>query len=93
MTPYQAAVKSFHDCRLSHQNIHSVASYLARQRLIAAGATVLELRKAMPEVESKLDQWFAELIKNPSFSPGESEQAADQPTIDDSTGLLMQIES
>jgi hypothetical protein len=69
ITPAQAAAKAFRAIRLSHDKAKHGASYMAKQYLIASGASQAEASDAMKEMQPLLDNWFAQRETNPAFTP------------------------
>lgn len=69
LTPEQAAAKAFRDCRLNTPEARKTASYLAKQHMLASGATQQEAADSMQSVNASLDQWFEQRSKNADFKP------------------------
>ena len=69
ITPAQAAAKAFRAIRLNHDKAKHGASYMAKQYLIASGASQAEASAAVAEMNGLLTDWFAQRETNPAFTP------------------------
>jgi len=69
LTPEQAAAKAFRDCRLNDSKSRTAARFLAKQHMLASGASQQEAADAMDDVGALLELWFEERVKNADFTP------------------------
>ena len=69
LTPGKAAAKAFRDCRTNSDASRHAASFLAKQHMLASGATAFDVADSMQEIDQKLDEWFNSRENDPGFTP------------------------